>query len=46
MHWGLFLTLWLTLAVPYPQNAECLACHGEKEMNDQAGHRFYQQLPY
>jgi formate dehydrogenase gamma subunit len=32
-----FAALWLTLAVPVPQNADCLACHGEKEFKSASG---------
>jgi len=47
MYWGLRAALCLTLAVPLQilgasqgpaQNAECLACHGEKQMRSESGH--------
>jgi formate dehydrogenase gamma subunit len=34
---GLFATLWLALAPPAPQNADCLACHGEKGFKSGSG---------
>jgi Doubled CXXCH motif (Paired_CXXCH_1) len=41
MIWSLAAALLLTLAAPLPQTTDCLICHGQKGLTDQAGHSVF-----
>ena len=41
MPWTLVLTLFFALSSPAPQAVDCLVCHGDKGLQDPAGHSVY-----
>jgi Doubled CXXCH motif (Paired_CXXCH_1) len=41
MEWSLVAALYLALSVPLPQAINCLSCHADKALQDQAGHSVY-----